>query len=253
MEEQQPTAFDMVEGGLLLVDKPVTWTSFDAVGKLRGALRSIARKRVKVGHAGTLDPLASGLLLLGFGRHTKQLPQLTGLDKTYIGRIKLGVTTPSFDAETAEEDHRPWAHIGLEELRTAVKGFLGEQLQRPPLFSAKRIDGERAYHLARRGEDAEVPRSLVRIDTFTIDAMDGPEALFTVRCSKGTYIRSLAHDLGQALGCGAYLSALRRTHIGDYSVADARSPDEWSDHFRALAEKARERPDATGTPPPSEG
>jgi tRNA pseudouridine55 synthase len=226
-EETRADAFDL-SGGLLRVDKPVGWTSFDVVGKLRGALRSHAGRRLKVGHAGTLDPLASGLLLLGYGTHTKQLPHLTGLDKTYDATLRLGATTPSYDAETDERDPLPWEHLTEAEIRTTVAAFLGPQMQRPPLFSAKRVDGERAYFLARDGSEARMDPVPVEVHAIEVTAVRGREVDITVQCGKGTYIRSLAHDIGQRLGCGAYLGALRRTHIGEHSVVGARTPQGWS-------------------------
>ena len=220
--------FDL-SGGLLLVDKPLTWTSFNAVGKLRSALRAHAGRKMKVGHAGTLDPLASGLLLIGYGTFTKQLPFLTGLDKSYDCTLKLGVTTPSFDAETDEIDPKPWEHVTEESIRRTVAGFLGEQDQRPPLFSAKRVDGERGYHLARNGVEAIIPKARVTIQEIEVTAIRGREVDLSVTCSKGTYIRSLANDIGARLGTGAYLNGLRRTRIGEHHVSGARTPHEWSE------------------------
>lgn len=223
---------DLERGGLLLVDKPLTWTSFDVVGKLRGALRIAAEgHKVKVGHAGTLDPLASGLLILGYGKGTKQLEGITGQEKSYTGTITLGSTTPSYDRETEPEPHGPWEHLSEEDVRRAFAGFHGEVLQRPPAHSAKRFQGERAYFLARDAERAhlvEMPAVKVLITRLEVMAVRGPEVDFAVDVSKGTYIRSLAHDIGQALGCGAHLSALRRTRIGTFHVKDALAPEEWS-------------------------
>ena len=213
------------------MDKPLTWTSFDVVGKLRGALRIAAGRKLKVGHAGTLDPLATGLLILAYGPMTKQLPFITGEEKEYVGTITLGQVTPSYDLETEPVPQGPWEHLSETEIRSAVTRFQGEVMQRPPAHSAKRFQGERAYFLARDNERAhlvELPAVMVNISHLTVDAIRGAEVDLTIRVSKGTYIRSLANDIGEVLGCGAYLSALRRTGIGNYRVEDARTPEEWS-------------------------
>jgi tRNA pseudouridine55 synthase len=215
-------------GGLLLVDKPVGWTSFDVVGKLRGALRVAAGHKVKVGHAGTLDPLASGLLVLAYGPCTKQLPQLTGLPKTYTGTLTLGATTPSYDLETPPEPGGPWEHLSEADIQGAFERFTGEVDQRPPLYSAKHHQGERGYRLARGGAEVRMEPVRVFIERIAVTAVRGPEVDFEVHVGKGTYIRSLAHDIGQVLGCGAHLSALRRTRVGAFRVEDAATPQEWS-------------------------
>jgi len=222
---------DPQAGAILLVDKPVTWTSFNVVSKVRGTLRKLCGHRVKVGHAGTLDPLASGLLIIGTGTCTKLLPGLTSEDKAYTATLRLGAITASYDAETEEEQVLPWEHITEGAIRTALKGFEGEIQQRPPNFSAKRFEGERAYHLARKGEHVDLAKAPVRIDRLELMGIQGREITVEVACSKGTYIRSLAHDIGQALGCGSYLSALRRTRSGNLNLADARTPEEWSAWF----------------------
>lgn len=219
------------EDGLLLVDKPVGWTSFDVIGKIRGGLRFVFERKMKVGHAGTLDPLASGLLLVGYGRKTKELEALSGQDKTYTGTLRLGEVTPSHDAETEVTGHGPWEHLSQERIREAVAGFKGETLQRPPIYSAKHHRGERAYFLAREGAENELEPVKVFIHHLEVTAFRGQEVDFEVTCGKGTYIRALAHDIGQVLGCGAWLSALRRTRSGVYSVDDARDPEAWSRWF----------------------
>jgi tRNA pseudouridine55 synthase len=219
-------------GGLILVDKPLGWTSHDAVKKIRGAMRSVVQRRnFKVGHAGTLDPLASGLLILAYGPFTKQLPHITGQEKTYTGTITLGSTTPSYDLETEPIPAGSWEHLDADEIRSAFSGFVGEVMQRPPLYSAKRHEGERGYFLARGGMQIEMPAVRVLISSLTVTAIEGPVVHFEVHVSKGTYIRSLAHDIGQVLGCGAHLSALRRTAIGDHRVEDAWPPHDWSQHI----------------------
>ncbi|HNK68834.1 MAG TPA: tRNA pseudouridine(55) synthase TruB [Flavobacteriales bacterium] len=220
---------DPEAGAVLLVDKPATWTSFNVVAKLRGALHKLCGHRVKVGHAGTLDPLATGLLILGTGRMTKRLPELTAQDKEYIATLRLGQTTASYDAETPVLEERPWEHITTADLQRVLTTFLGDTLQRPPDFSAKRFQGERGYNLVRWGEPVVMTPVPVRIDAIELLALNGPEATLRVACGKGTYIRSLAHDIGQALGCGAWLSGLRRTRSGAYSVDDALTVEQWSD------------------------
>ncbi len=221
-------ALDPEAGAILLVDKPLTWTSFNVVAKLRGALRKLCGHRVKVGHAGTLDPLATGLLIIGTGKMTKLLPELTGQDKEYLATVRLGETTASYDAETPALESLPWEHITEAEVRTTLTSFLGDIQQRPPNFSAKRFQGERGYKLSRWGEPVEMVHVPVRIDSLELLAIDGRDITLRVACSKGTYIRSLAHDIGQALGCGAHLNALRRTRSGTLSVSDARTVEQWS-------------------------
>lgn len=233
-EAAENTGFelDLERGGLLLVDKPLTWTSFDVVGKLRGALRIAAGgHKIKVGHAGTLDPLASGLLILGYGKRTKDLEGITGQLKGYTGSITLGSVTPSYDLETEPLPHGPWEHLDEASIRKAFAGFHGEVMQRPPAHSAKRFQGERAYFLARDSERAhlvEMPPVKVLISKLEVSAIRGAEVDFEVHVSKGTYIRSLANDIGQVLGCGAHLSALRRTFIGEHHVDKALAPEQWS-------------------------
>lgn len=219
-------------GGLVLVDKPLTWTSFDVVGKLRGAMRIAAGRKIKVGHAGTLDPLATGLLILAYGPFTKKLPFITGAEKAYTGTLTLGSTTPSYDLETAPEPCGPWEHLDGPAIHAAFARFVGTIEQRPPAYSAKRFEGERAYFLARDSERAhlvEMKPVTVHVTSLEVTAIRGAEVDFEVHVSKGTYIRSLAHDIGQVLGCGAHLSALRRVRIGVYDVQDARTPAQWSE------------------------
>lgn len=227
--------FDPIAGGLILVDKPLDWTSFDAVKKIRGAMRSVVQRRnFKVGHAGTLDPLASGLLIMAYGPRTKELPTLMGLEKTYIGTITLGSTTPSYDLETTPVPGGPWEQLDEATIRAAFGRFHGEVMQRPPNYSAKRFEGERAYWLARDSERAhlvEIPAVKVLVSSLEVLAIRGEHVDFEVHVSKGTYIRSLAHDIGQVLGCGAHLSALRRTAIGPYRVEEASPPEAWAQHI----------------------
>ena len=210
---------DLSEPYLILVDKPIDWTSFDVVKKIRGALsRKLAVKKVKVGHAGTLDPLATGLVLVGIHKGTKWLHELQGLDKIYTGQFKIGATTATYDAEMEEENQTEIDHITIADVVRVSKEFLGEVDQIPPLYSAVKVEGQRAYKAARRGKTVELKARQIRIDEFTVTHDNGPYYSFVVHCSKGTYIRSLIHDLGQTLGVGAYLTALRRTKVGDYKL-----------------------------------
>jgi tRNA pseudouridine55 synthase len=207
---------DFENGALLLVDKPLTWTSFDVVRKVRNTLRI-----KKIGHAGTLDPLATGLLILCTGRFTKQIEQIQAQEKEYTGTFTIGQTTPSYDLETEIDQTCDYTHLTPDDLHAATKAFIGKIEQVPPIYSAVKIDGERAYKLARRGEEAEIKAKTIEIKSFELTAIEGPVVSFRVVCSKGTYIRSLARDYGQALGCGAHLSSLRRTRIGEYNISDA--------------------------------
>jgi len=218
---------DFVTGSLLLIDKPLNWTSFDVVNKIRGTLKhKLKLKKLKVGHAGTLDPLASGLLLICTGKWTKKIDGLQGMPKQYTGSLKLGATTPSYDAETEEDNQFSLKGITEEMLHAATDAFKGKIEQVPPMFSALKKDGVALYKLAREGQVIERKARTVTIDTFDLTAIDLPQVHFLVDCTKGTYIRSLAHDFGQSLDNGAYLSSLVRTKIGEYSVRDAHSVEE---------------------------
>ncbi|MDR0801270.1 tRNA pseudouridine(55) synthase TruB [Fluviicola sp.] len=219
---------EFAKGSTILVDKPFEWTSFDAVNKLRWHLKKrLGVKKLKVGHAGTLDPLATGLLVICIGKHTKLIEGLTADAKTYTGTFLLGKTTPSYDLETTYNSDKPTGTISAEQMEEVRLSFLGTQQQVPPLFSAKQIDGKRAYNYARAGIEKELKSNTIEITDFKIDASRFPEIDFEISCSKGTYIRSIAHDFGQKLGCGATLIALRRTQSGVYDVKDSRSVDEW--------------------------
>ncbi|RYZ23733.1 MAG: tRNA pseudouridine(55) synthase TruB [Sphingobacteriales bacterium] len=214
----QPKTYDFEAGEVLLIDKPLTWTSFDVVNKLRYAL-----KVKKIGHAGTLDPLATGLLILCTGKFTKRIEEIQNADKEYTGRIFLGATTPSFDSETEHDQIFDIIHLTPELIHETAKKFIGEQQQIPPLYSAVHINGKRAYTLARKGIEAEIPPRTVTISEFEITKIELPEVHFRVAVSKGTYIRSLARDFGKALGAGGYLTELVRTRIGNYYLHDAVS------------------------------
>ena len=223
-----------MDGQVLLIDKPYEWSSFQALNAVKWTLRrAFSLKKLKVGHAGTLDPLATGLLLICTGKKTKSIPELQALPKEYTGTIRLGAVTASFDLETPPEGEFRTDHITEELIRETARRFTGEIRQHPPVFSAIKKDGKRLYEYARKGEDVEVPERTVRIHEFEITRMDLPhEVDFRVACSKGTYIRSLAHDFGKALDSGAYLSALKRTKIGPYSVNKGLTPQAFREAFR---------------------
>lgn len=212
------TIEDFSEGQLLLVNKPYKWTSFDVVGKLRNAFKPL---KLKVGHAGTLDPLATGLLIICTGKMTKQIDTFQAQEKEYTGTMILGASTPSYDMETDVDQKFDVGQITDEQVKAACEQFIGDIQQYPPAHSAIKIDGERLYEKARRGEEVEKRLRAVTIREFEITGIALPEVNFRVVCSKGTYIRSLIHDFGKALNNGAYLSRLRRTRSGDYKIEDA--------------------------------
>ena len=217
-------AEDYLSGQVLLIDKPLNWTSFQVVNKLRWEIRRAYKiKKIKVGHAGTLDPLATGLLMICTGKMTKQIDSFQAQVKEYTGTLVLGSTTPSYDLETAIDQNFPTEHITKDLIQRMAHQFIGEISQFPPVFSALKQDGKRLYELARAGETVDIPARQVHISEFEITQVEGLNVHFKVVCSKGTYIRSLAHDFGKALNSGAHLSALRRTKIGDFDVADALS------------------------------
>ncbi|WP_299366094.1 tRNA pseudouridine(55) synthase TruB [Winogradskyella sp.] len=222
------TLEDFKNGEILLIDKPLHWTSFQAVNKLRWAIRkTFAIKKIKVGHAGTLDPLATGLLVICTGKMTKQINTFQGQEKEYTGTFVLGNTTPSYDLETEIDATYPTDHITDDFIHRTTKKFIGSIEQFPPVFSAIKKDGKRLYEFARAGENVEVKSRKVKISEFEITEIKGLELKFRVVCSKGTYIRSLAHEFGKALDSGAHLSELRRTRIGDFKVEDALSPEDF--------------------------
>lgn len=216
--ETNPPAFQFAEGEVLLVDKPLEWTSFDVVGKLRNSMKPL---KIKVGHAGTLDPLATGLLIICTGKFTKRIDSFQAEDKEYTGIINLSGSTPSYDREMEIDHPSDYAHFTHEEIYAATSLFLGEIAQYPPAHSAIKINGERVYEKARRGEEVKLKARNVRITHFAIEKIELPEVHFRITCSKGTYIRSIAHDFGKALGIGAHLSELRRTKSGNFDVNDA--------------------------------
>ena len=227
--------FDFRAGTLLLVNKPKGWTSFDVVNKIRYAIRKqYGQKKFKVGHAGTLDPMATGLLVLCTGKWTKRLQELQGLPKTYTGTITFGATTPSYDAETEPDEIFPIDHITEELLAEAVANQTGDINQVPPMFSAIKVDGKRLYKLARKGEMIEIKPRPVNVARFDLTRIELPEVDFSVDCSKGTYIRSLAYDVGKGVNSGAHLTALCRTKVGEYSLEDAWDVIELFDYINEL-------------------
>lgn len=221
------TAEAILEGQVLLLDKPLTWSSFQAVNKLKYVLKRQfdLPKKFKIGHAGTLDPLATGLLIVCTGKFTKKITEIQSQAKEYTGTIMLGASTPSYDRETAVDATYPTAHLSEALLLETTKQFLGEIDQKPPVFSAIKKDGIRLYEHARAGEIVEIAPRKTTVYEFEITRIALPEVDFRICCSKGTYIRSLAYDYGKALQSGGYLSVLRRTKIGNYSVAEAVTPE----------------------------
>jgi tRNA pseudouridine55 synthase len=229
--------FDFEVGEVLLIDKPYEWTSFDVVGKIRNSIKPL---KVKVGHAGTLDPLATGLLILCTGKKTKTIDQIQAQEKEYSGTITFGATRPSYDMETEIDQYFDFSTLSEKDIYEATKQFIGDIQQLPPAHSAIRVGGERLYKKARRGETVELKPRLVSIRSFEITAIDLPVISFNVVCSKGTYIRSLAYDFGKALDNGAYLSSLRRVRIGDYHVNNAYSVVDLDEHIRAIRKEKNE-------------
>jgi tRNA pseudouridine55 synthase len=219
--------YDFINGEILIIDKPLEWTSFDVVHKIRNALkRKLEIKKIKVGHAGTLDPLATGVLVVCTGKMTKQIDLFVNETKSYDGIIQLGSTTPSFDLETEIDQVFPAKQHTAKEIELMAKTFLGEQLQVPPLFSAKRINGTRAYVLARKGEDVKLAAKLITIHEIFLELKNNQQLAFKVCCSKGTYVRSIARDIGEKLGVGGHLIKLRRTKSGNFDLANSISVEE---------------------------
>lgn len=225
--------YNFKEGATLLVDKPLEWTSFDVVNKIRYALKKALNvRKIKVGHAGTLDPLATGLLIICTGKFTKKIETYQSQYKVYDGSIRLGATTPSYDAETAVNEIFPLENITNEMIYDNVKHFVGEIEQIPPMFSAIKVDGQPLYKKARKGQEVKIKSRKVTIHDFKITNIRFPDVDFEVQCSKGTYIRSLAYDFGQKLDNGAYLTKLRRTQIGEHSLKDAWQLDDLIAHIQ---------------------
>jgi tRNA pseudouridine55 synthase len=223
------------EGKVLLIDKPLNWTSFQVVNKIRWLIKQqFGIKKIKLGHAGTLDPLATGLLIICTGKLTKKIETYQAQVKEYTGTITLGTTTPSYDLESEVDQTFDISGITEEDILDNTKHFIGEIQQQPPIFSALKKDGKRLYEYAREGEKVEIPKRIITISEFEITKIDVPNIEFRAVCSKGTYIRSLAHDFGKSLNNGAHLSALRRTKIGGFSVEDAVSVLAFEEAFKAI-------------------
>ena len=221
------------EGQMLLFDKPLNWTSFDVVNRVRIALcRYFDVRKLKVGHAGTLDPLATGLLIICTGKFTKRIDDIQAQEKIYTGTIRIGETTPTYDLESEPDTTNPIDHINEEMIEIVRKQFLGPIMQQPPIFSAIKKDGKRSYDLARKGIDAKLEPRAITINSLSFDTSSFPDLGFEVNCSKGTYIRSLAYDIGLALGSGAYLKSLHRAGIGSYSNDDAWVLQDFLDEFK---------------------
>ncbi len=234
-----PDSIDFKSGLMLLVDKDMEWTSFDVVNKIRYAVKQkLDVKKIKVGHAGTLDPMATGLLLLCIGKYTKLIEQLQGMDKSYTGTVKLGATTPSYDAETEEDHQYPTDHITSDSINAVLDTFKGDQMQTPPMFSAIKVGGVRLYKKARKGEVIELKQRAVTFHSLDLIKYDKPNAKISCSVSKGTYIRSLAYDIGKSLDSGGYLTALRRTSVSDYKVENSLTVTEiieWIDRVELIS------------------
>ncbi len=215
---------ELEAGRALLIDKPYTWTSFDVVGKVRVWAKRRCGKKIKVGHAGTLDPLATGLLIVCTGKFTKRIEEFQAQEKEYTGTFMLGSTTPSFDLETEPVPGGPYGHLQPQDLQAAAERLSGLQQQVPPVFSAIKVGGKKAYEYARKDKEVVLQPKPITVYTFELTRIALPEVDFRIVCSKGTYIRALARDFGELLGCGAHLTALRRTRIGTFDVRDAISP-----------------------------
>jgi tRNA pseudouridine55 synthase len=234
MSSEKLTVFE--EGEVLLFNKPVYWTSFDLVNKVKNMIRNaFGIRKLKVGHAGTLDPLASGLMIICTGRSTKKIDEFRDLDKEYIATFHLGETTPSFDLETETDNHYPTGHIDEDAVKEVLKAFLGEQKQLPPMYSAKLIKGKRAYEFARQGIHKELEPVTVNFREIELVSFSMPDVKVRLLCSKGTYIRSFARDFGLALKSGSYLSALERTAIGSYNVSTALTIEQFQERLQQMA------------------
>lgn len=236
MTTEDLQTIDFAEGAVLLIDKPLDWTSFDAVRKIRNLI-----KIKKVGHAGTLDPLASGLLIVCTGKFTKRINEYMAQEKEYTGTFTLGATTPTYDLESEPVNIQSIDHLSVTDIENATAGFLGEIDQVPPIHSAIKIDGKRVYELARKGVDVKLEPRKITIKEFEVDASALPIVSFRVVCTTGTYIRSLANDFGAALGCGGYLSSLRRTRIGAFTTEEAVTMETFEKVMRERKAKASDQ------------
>lgn len=227
---------DFPEGYIAVIDKPLEWTSTDVVRKIKFALRKCGHPKIKVGHAGTLDPLATGVLLVCIGRATKRVDALQAEEKEYVADVMLGATTPSYDLEHPIDRTYPWEHITREAVEEALRSLTGERLQEPPRYSAKKIEGTRAYELARAGEEVAMRMAAIHIYEMELAECELPRIRIRVRCSKGTYIRSLAREIGEALGSGGHLTSLRRTRSGGFRAEEAWRLDELLEKMQKIAE-----------------
>ena len=225
---------DFEAGYIAVIDKPLHWTSTDVVRKIKFALHRLGYRKIKVGHAGTLDPLATGVLLVCIGRATKMVDALQAEEKEYVAEIRLGATTPSFDLEHPIDRTYPFEHVTREALDEALAALTGERLQEPPLYSAKKIEGTRAYEIARAGESVELRKALIRIYEMQVDRFELPDLRLRVRCSRGTYIRSLAREIGEAVGSGAHLTGLRRTRSGGFTAENGWDLDFFLEKLQEL-------------------
>lgn len=237
MEEFSLREVDFPEGYVAVIDKPYEWTSADVVRKIKFQLRKCGHPKIKIGHAGTLDPLATGILLVCIGRATKQVEKLQAETKEYVAELQLGATTPSGDMEHEVDKTYPTEHITREKVEEALKALCGEREQLPPLYSAKKVQGVRAYEIARAGEEVELKKALINIYDMELVEYDLPRITIRVECSKGTYIRSLAFEIGEKLESGAYLSSLRRTRSGGFVVEKAHTLDLFMEKLRECETK----------------
>lgn len=238
MQTESLRDVDFKEGYIAIIDKPLEWTSTDVVRKIKFALQHrLGYKKIKIGHAGTLDPLATGVLIVCIGKATKMVNELQAEEKEYIADIELGATTPSYDMEHPIDCRYPTDHITREKIEQALQNLTGERLQAPPIYSAKKVEGVRAYEFARAGEEVELKKALINIYEIKILSLEMPHLRISVRCSKGTYIRSLAHEIGLALESGAYLTGLRRTRSGGFKVENAFALENFMEKLRECETK----------------
>ena len=237
MEEFTLRGVEFPEGYVAVIDKPYEWTSADVVRKIKFQLRKCGYPKIKIGHAGTLDPLATGILLVCIGRATKQVEALQAEEKEYVAELMLGATTPSGDMEHEVDNTYPTEHITREMVEEALKSLTGEREQLPPLYSAKKVQGVRAYEFARAGEEVELKKALINIYELELVEYDMPRIKIRVRCSKGTYIRSLAFEIGEAVNSGAYLASLRRTRSGGFTVEKSHTLDDFMEKLRECETK----------------
>lgn len=238
MQAESLRDVDFKEGYIAIIDKPLEWTSTDVVRKIKFALQHrLGYKKIKIGHAGTLDPLATGVLIVCIGKATKMVNELQAEEKEYIADIELGATTPSYDMEHPIDCRYPTDHITREKIEQTLQSLTGERLQAPPIYSAKKVEGVRAYEFARAGEEVELKKALINIYEIKILSLEMPHLRISVRCSKGTYIRSLAHEIGLALESGAYLTGLRRTRSGGFKVENAFALENFMEKLRECETK----------------